>query len=91
MRLIKEKCTDRYNVYEVNYQNYEYSNRSYGIITIPVKEGQYPAIIRFPGAGVHPSGGNIAIADRDVITLDLYIHPFPMVWEIGRASCRERV
>lgn len=81
MKLIKKKCTDSYNVYEVNYQNYEYSNRSYGILTIPTKEGKYPAIIRFPGAGVHPSGGNIAIADRDVITLDLYIHPFPMIWD----------
>lgn len=81
MTLLEDKCTDYYNVYEVSYQNYEYKNRSYGILTIPVKEGKYPAIIRFPGAGVHPSGGNLSIADKDVITLDLYIHPFPMHWK----------
>lgn len=81
MTLIKEKCTDVYNVYEVSYLNYEYKNRSYGILTIPAKEGKFPAIIRFPGAGVHPLGGNLTTADKEVITLDLYIHPFPTQWE----------
>lgn len=79
--LIEEKSSETYNVYEVSYLNYEYKNRSYGILTVPVKEGEYPAIIRFPGAGVHPYGGNLAIADKNIITLDLYIHPFPMQWE----------
>lgn len=81
LTLLKEKCTDSYNVYQVSYQNYEYKNRSYGILTIPKKSGRYPAVIRFPGAGVHPLGGNTNMAGKGVITLDLYIHPFPMVWE----------
>lgn len=81
LTLIEDKCTDTYNVYQVSYLNNEYKNRSYGILTIPTKDGKYPAIIRFPGAGVHPLGGNLTIADENVITLDLYIHPFPMLWE----------
>lgn len=81
LTLIEDKCTDTYNVYQASYLNNEYKNRSYGILTIPVKNGKFPAIIRFPGAGVHPSDGNLTIADKDVITLDLYIHPFPMLWE----------
>src|SRR5690554_5240346 len=79
--LLEDKSTENFNVYQVSYLNHEYKNRAYGIITIPVKEGKYPAIIRYPGAGVHPLGGNLSIADKDVITLDLYIHPFSMLWE----------
>lgn len=78
---IEKKCTDEYNVFQVSYLNHEFKNRSYGILTLPAKSGKYPAIIRYPGAGVHPLGGNLAIADKDVITLDLYIHPFPVLWE----------
>jgi len=78
---IDEKCIDTYDVYQVDYLNMEYKNRSYGILTVPKKEGKFPAIIRFPGAGVHPSGGNMFMASKDVITLDLYIHPFSMLWE----------
>lgn len=81
MTLIEEKSTEHYDVFEVSYLNYEYENRSYAILTVPTKDGKYPAIIRFPGAGVHPLGGNLGIADKEVITLDLYIHPFPMNWE----------
>lgn len=78
---IDEKCTDTYDVYQVDYLNMEYKNRSYGILTVPKKEGKFPAIIRFPGAGVHPLGGNTLMAGKDIITLDLYIHPFSMLWE----------
>ncbi len=81
LTLIEDKCTETYNVYQVSYLNNEYKNRSYGILTIPVKSGKFPAVIRFPGAGVHPLGGNLNMATKDVITLDLYIHPFPMLWE----------
>lgn len=79
--LLEDKSTESFSVYHVSYLNHEYKNRSYGIITIPAKEGKFPAIIRYPGAGVHPLGGNLSIADKDVITLDLYIHPFSMLWE----------
>ncbi len=81
LTLMENKCTETYNVYQVSYLNNEYKNRSYGILTIPVKSGEFPAIIRFPGAGVHPLGGNLTIAGKNVITLDLYIHPFPVLWE----------
>ncbi|MEA5081454.1 MAG: acetylxylan esterase [Dysgonamonadaceae bacterium] len=74
---IEAKSTDKTTYYHVDYQNYEYGNRSYGILTVPKKEGRYPAVIRFPGAGIHPSGGNSIISEKDIITLDVYIHPFP--------------
>lgn len=70
--LLKEKCTDEYNVYQVSYLNNEYKNRSCGIITIPTKDGKYPAIIKFPGADVHPPGG-ISLLQVKVLLLLTYI------------------
>lgn len=77
LTLIDSKSNDNVTYYHVDYQNFEFRNRSYGILTVPKGEGRYPAVIRFPGAGIRPSGGNTVIADKKVITLDLYIHPFP--------------
>ena len=81
--LLENRSTDSCNVYQVEYQGYEFKNRAYGILTLPKKPGKYPAIIRFPGAGVHPLGANTYMADKDVITLNLYIHPFPITWDIS--------
>ena len=74
---IKSKSNERVTYYHIDYQNFEFKNRSYGILSVPKEEGSYPAVIRFPGAGIYPLGGNTNIADKGVITLDLYIHPFP--------------
>ena len=77
LTLVDSKSNDNVTYYHVDYQNFEFKNRSYGILTVPKGGGRYPAVIRFPGAGIRPSGGNTVIADKKVITLDLYIHPFP--------------
>jgi len=74
---IEAKSNDKVTYYHVDYQNFEFKNRSYGILSIPKGDGRYPAVIRFPGAGIRPLGGNSVVADKEVITLDLYIHPFP--------------
>ncbi len=77
MTLIPERCTDKVNVYHVSYQNIN-NTRMYGILTMPSKEGKYPAILRFPGAGVSEKGGDIAHAARGVIILELGIHGIPV-------------
>lgn len=77
MTPIDSKSNEQTLFYHVSYQNLEFKNRSYGILTIPRKEGRYPAVIRFPGAGIRPLGGNSVLAGKDVITLDVYIHPYP--------------
>lgn len=81
LTLIEEKCTEFANFYQVDYQNLEFKDRFYGILSIPKKNGKFPAVIRFPGAGVKPVSGNVKMAENDVITLDLYIHPFPLILE----------
>lgn len=77
------KSNDSVNYYQVDYHNNEYKSRSYGVLTVPVKPGKYPAVLRFPGAGVHPTGGNTLIAGKNVITLDLYIHPFSVLNDVS--------
>lgn len=73
-RLLPERCTKDVNVYEVSFQNIQWNWRTYGILCVPVKEGRYPALLRVPGAGVRPYGGDIYTASQGAITLEIGIH-----------------
>lgn len=77
MELLPERCTDEVDVYHISYGNIKRS-RMYGVLTVPKGEGKYPAILRLPGAGVGPKGGDIAHAKRGVIVLELGIHGIPV-------------
>ncbi len=77
MTLLPERCTDKVNVYHISYQNIG-KTRMYGILTMPREDGKYPAILRFPGAGVGEKSGDIAHAERGVIILELGIHGIPV-------------
>ncbi|MGI8634229.1 MAG: acetylxylan esterase [Segetibacter sp.] len=78
MTLMPERCTENVNVYHLNLQNYKIGTRLYGILCIPKKEGKYPALLRVPGAGVRPYMGDIATAERGIITLEIGIHGIPV-------------
>ena len=82
-RLLPERCTKDVNVYEVSFQNMSWGNRTYGILCVPVKEGKYPALLRVPGAGVRPYGGDIYTASQGAITLEIGIHGIPVTMEQG--------
>ena len=73
-RLLPERCTNEVNVYEVSFQNMQWNFRTYGILCVPVKEGRYPALLRVPGAGVRPYGGDVYTASQGAITLEIGIH-----------------
>lgn len=77
LRLLPERCTATVNVYEVNMQNVGKS-RLYGILCVPKAEGKYPALLRVPGAGVRPYYGDVATAEKGVITLEIGIHGIPV-------------
>lgn len=77
MELLPERCTDEVDVYHVSYGNIK-GSRMYGVLTLPKGEGKYHAVLRFPGAGVGPKGGDIAHAKRGVIVLELGIHGIPV-------------
>ena len=80
-RLLPERCTKDVNVYEVSFQNFRWNHRTYGILSVPVKEGKYPALLRVPGAGVRPYGGDIWTASQGAITLEIGIHGVPVTME----------
>ena len=82
-RLLPERCTKDVNVYEVSFYNMKWGSRTYGILCVPVKEGRYPALLRVPGAGVRPYGGDIYTASQGAITLEIGIHGIPVTMEQG--------
>ncbi len=77
MELLEERCTKSVDVYHISYKNIG-GSRMYGMLTVPKAPGKYPAILRFPGAGVGEKGGDIAHAERGVIVLELGIHGIPV-------------
>ncbi|AWL09949.1 Cephalosporin-C deacetylase [Aquirufa nivalisilvae] len=78
MTLMPERCTEKTNVYHVNIQNYRLGARLYGILCVPKKMGKYPALLHVPGAGVRPYAGDIANAEKGMITLQIGIHGIPV-------------
>ena len=80
-RLLPERCTKDVNVYEVSFNNARWGSRTYGILCVPVKEGKFPALLRVPGAGVRPYGGDSYTASQGAVTLEIGIHGIPVTME----------
>ena len=78
MTLLPDRCTENVNVFHVNIQNYRSGARLYGILCVPKKEGKYPALLRVPGAGIRPYRGDVANAEKGIITLEIGIHGIPV-------------
>ena len=78
LTLLPERCTETVNVYHVNLQNYRPGSRIYGILCVPKKEGKYPALLHVPGAGIRPYSGDVANAEKGLITLQIGIHGLPV-------------
>lgn len=77
MTLLPERCTDKVNVYHISYRNIN-NTRMYGMLTMPKAEGKYPAVLRFPGAGVGEKSGDIGHAAQGAIILEFGIHGIPV-------------
>ena len=84
MTLMPERSTENVNVYHVNLQNFRPGARLYGILCVPKKEGKYPALLRVPGAGIRPYNGDIATAEKGVITLEIGIHGIPVNMDLSQ-------
>ena len=80
-RLLPERCTKDENVYEVSYVNDNANSRMYGILSVPVKPGEYPALLRVPGAGVRPYSGDTYTAPGKCIVLEIGIHGIPVTMQ----------
>lgn len=85
MELMPSLSTSKVDVYHVSFQNVGPTtstvSRIYGILAVPksTSAGQkFPAILRVPGAGVRPYTGQVALAERGIITLEIGIHGIPV-------------
>lgn len=76
--LLPDRCTESVNVYQVSFQNIRWGSRTYGILTMPVKPGKYPALLRVPGAGIRPYEGDVWTASQGAIVLEIGIHGIPV-------------
>ena len=81
MTLLPERSTEKVNVYHIDLQNFRVGSRLYGILCVPKKPGKYPALLKVPGAGIRPYNGDVATAEKGVITLEIGIHGVPVVLE----------
>ena len=79
--LLPERCTKDVNVYEISYHNNRWGSKMYGILSIPVKPGKYPVLLRVPGAGVRPYSGDTYTATGKCIVLEIGIHGVPVTME----------
>jgi len=82
MTLMPESCTENVNVYLVTLQNIG-NSRMYGIVSIPKKQGKYPAVLEVPGAGVRAYSPDISLAERGIITFVIGIHGIPVTMDPG--------
>ena len=78
LTLLSDRCTEDVNVYEVSFTNDNPGSLIYGILCVPVKLGKYPALLRVPGAGTRPYGGDVYTASQGAITLEIGIHGIPV-------------
>ncbi len=79
LTLLPDRCTEKVNVYHANIQNYKEGSRLYGILCVPKKEGRYPALLKVPGAGVRPYFGDVAMAEKGIIVLEIGIHGISVI------------
>ena len=79
MTLLPDKCTSGVNVYHISFRNNWVGSRIYGILCMPKDSTKkYPAILKLPGAGVRAYQGEISLAGKGVITLEIGIHGMPV-------------
>ena len=77
--------TAKADVFHVSFQNVGAGvsrvSRIYGMLAIPKTADanrKFPALLRVPGAGVRPYTGQVALAERGIITLEIGIHGIPV-------------
>ncbi|WP_373516001.1 acetylxylan esterase [Persicitalea sp.] len=80
MTLLPDRCTETVNVYHVSLRNHG-NSRLYGILSMPKKEGKYPALLHVPGAGVRAYNGDITNAEKGIITFQIGIHGVPVTMD----------
>ncbi|MCX6954009.1 MAG: acetylxylan esterase [Verrucomicrobia bacterium] len=61
-----------------NVGNYSGPSRLHGVLAVPRGPGPFPALLSVPGAGVRPYKGQVSLAEKGLITLQIGIHGVPV-------------
>ncbi len=78
---LPDRSTPKVEVFQLSIQNiggWKGYSRIFGILAIPRGDGPFPAMLAVPGAGVRPYSGQISLAEKGVITLEIGIHGIPV-------------
>jgi cephalosporin-C deacetylase-like acetyl esterase len=78
---LPEYGTASVDCFHVNIQNIgsgAAASRLYGILCEPKADGQFPALLNVPGAGVRPYRGLVDMAEKGIITFQIGIHGIPV-------------
>ncbi len=78
VEFLPDRSTPDVNTYHVSFQNDRWGRRVYGILNVPARPGKYPALLRVPGAGVRPYGGDEWFCKQGAIVLEIGIHGIPV-------------
>ncbi len=78
MTLLPDECTADIDVYQVKLQHFKNGSYIYGKLCMPKAPGQYPAVLRVPGAGVKKNPAEMVLAQKGMITLSIGIHGIPL-------------
>lgn len=78
MQLYPALCTEKVNTYQISFQSYQRYTRVYGVLSVPKAKGRFPAVLKVPGAGARPHTGDVALAEKGFIVLDIGIHGIPV-------------
>lgn len=76
-----ELSNDKVEVSYLSLQNvggWQGASRIYGVLAVPRGAGPFPALLSVPGAGVRPYKGQISLAEKGLITLQIGIHGLPV-------------
>ena len=80
--LLPDACTSTVDVYQVSFRTVGRGGgnfaRIYGILCEPRAPGRYPAILKVPGAGVRPYFGDVEMAAKGAVVLEIGIHGIPV-------------
>lgn len=73
LEYLPDRSTKDVNAYRMWFDAGQYG-RFYGMLATPAKEGKYPVVVQYPGAGVYAIDPNIDLARKGVICLSFNIH-----------------
>lgn len=70
---VERHTTAEVEVFKINLANVR-NSRVYGWLSVPRKQGPFPAVLVVPGAGVYPQGPTTQYARLGAVTMNISVH-----------------